>query len=547
MTSTLSPLEAEHPLRAGLHAERSAPPCALVIFGASGDLTRRKLMPAIFSLVRGQKLAPSFAVIGVSNAPWNDDEFRRQMHSGVTEFAAGAPEAQAWDDFAGRMQYLDGTFEDPALYRKLAGMLAGLAGTGGNTLFYLATPPSLFAVIVAQLGRAGLAAEGGGVASPPPPDASQEERAGPSLDAAAPSVPPAAGWRRIIVEKPFGRDLASAQRLNQDLHRVFHEDQIYRIDHYLGKETVRNILIFRFANGIFEPIWNRRYVDHVQITVAESIGIEQRGHYYEEAGAMRDMIQNHLMQVLATVTMEAPVRFAAGPVRDEKVKLIRSIKPLAPSDDPRILERVAVRGQYGPGYVEGKPVPGYREEPGVAPNSPRETFAALRLEIENWRWAGVPFYLRSGKRMPKRVSEVAIRFRRPPVLMFQDLATDGIDPNVLAIRIQPDEGISLRFEAKVPGTDMRLRAVNMDFHYGSSFGEPQPAAYETLLLDAMLGDGMLFARYDMVEAAWALTTPLLAYWEGTRPADFPNYAAGTWGPRAADEFLESAGREWRRP
>ncbi|MGH9506879.1 MAG: glucose-6-phosphate dehydrogenase, partial [Terriglobales bacterium] len=385
-------------------------------------------------------------------------------------------------------------------------------------------------VAAAEAAAAAASSDGGGATG-----------AGTTADTAAP------GWRRIVIEKPFGRDLASAQRLNQELHRVFHEDQIYRIDHYLGKETVRNVLIFRFANGIFEPIWNRRYVDHVQITVAESIGIEQRGKYYEEAGALRDMIQNHLTQVLSVIAMEAPVRFAAGPVRDEKIKVIHSIKPLAPGNDPQVLQRVAVRGQYGPGFVEGKPVPGYREEPDVAPDSTRETFVALRLEIENWRWAGVPFYLRSGKRMPKRASEVAVRFRRPPVRMFQDLATDGVDPNVLAIRIQPDEGISLRFEAKVPGTDMRLRPVNMDFQYGSSFGEPRPEAYETLLLDAMVGDGMLFARYDMVEAAWSVTTPLLQYWEATRPVDFPNYRAGTWGPKTADEFLEQAGREWRRP
>lgn len=551
MTTALSRLEAEHPLRAGLHTERSAPPCVLVIFGASGDLTRRKLMPAIFSLARAQKLAPSFSIVGVSNSPWNNEEFRRQMQQGVTEFCGGAPDADTWDDFARRMHYLNGNFEDPALYRQLAGVLAGLPGVGGNILFYLATPPSQFAVIVGQLGRAGLADQGD---ANPPPTASQagdeatpQEGEGGASDGPAPEAAPPQGWRRIIIEKPFGRDLDSAQRLNQDLHRVFREDQIYRIDHYLGKETVRNILIFRFANGIFEPIWNRRYVDQVQITVAESIGIEQRGRYYEEAGALRDMIQNHLMQVLATVTMEAPVRFAAGPVRDEKVKLVRSIKPLAPGDDPRLLARVAVRGQYGPGFVNGKPVPGYREEAGVAGDSQRETFAALRLEIENWRWAGVPFYLRSGKRLPKRVSEVAIHFRRPPVLMFQDLAAEGIDPNVLAIRIQPDEGISLRFEAKIPGTDMRLRSVNMDFNYGSSFGEPQPEAYETLLLDAMLGDGMLFSRYDMVEAAWALTTPLLQYWESTPVPDFPNYPAGTWGPQAADEFIEQSGREWRRP
>ena len=524
MASTLAPTLLEHPLRSGLPPERSAPPCALVIFGASGDLTRRKLMPAIYSLARAQRLAPSFAIVGVSNSPWDTERFRAEIADGIATFTGTAVDPDLWRDFSARMQYLEGTFEDPALYQKLGQTLAGLTATSGNVLFYLATSPSLFPVVVEQLGRAHLHC-----AKPGESEAGHEP------------------WTRIIVEKPFGRDLASAQKLNQQLHQVFDEEQIYRIDHYLGKETVRNILIFRFANGIFEPIWNRRYVDHVQITVAESIGIEQRGRYYEEAGALRDMIANHLMQVLSIVAMEAPVRFAATPVRDEKVKLIRSIKPLAASNDPAAWARYAVRGQYGPGFISGKPVVGYREEPNVARDSTRETYAALRLEIENWRWAGVPFYLRSGKRLPKRVSEVAIRFKSPPYLMFDNLGAEAIDANVLVMRIQPDEGISLRFEAKVPGTDMRLRPVNMDFHYGSSFGEPQPEAYETLLLDAMLGDGMLFARYDMAESVWALTTPLLEFWEAHPPKDFPNYAAGSWGPKAADEFLAREGREWRRP
>lgn len=525
MASTLASTELEHPLRTGLLMERTAPPCALVIFGASGDLTRRKLMPAIYSLARAQRLAPTCAVIGVSNTSWNSDEFRSEIAAGIAQFGGAPPEAELWRDFSARMQYIEGTFEDPALYAKLRQALETLPATSGNVLFYLATSPSLFSVIVDHLGQAGL------------------NRAAVAPAGAEVHAP----WTRIIVEKPFGRDLASARTLNQQIHQVFHEEQVYRIDHYLGKETVRNILIFRFANGIFEPIWNRRYVDHVQITVSESIGIEQRGRYYEEAGALRDMIQNHLMQVLSIVAMEAPVRFADGPVRDEKVKVIKSIKPFAGSGDPAAWSRYAVRGQYGPGYINGKPVVGYREEPGVSPTSTRETYAALRLEIENWRWAGVPFYLRSGKRLPKRVSEVAIRFKSPPYLMFDSLGSGSIDANVLVMRIQPDEGISLRFEAKVPGTDTRLRPVNMDFHYGSSFGEPQPEAYETLLLDAMLGDGMLFARYDMVESAWELTTPLLEFWEATPPKDFPNYSAGTWGPKAADDFLAREGREWRRP
>ncbi|HXE30696.1 MAG TPA: glucose-6-phosphate dehydrogenase [Terriglobales bacterium] len=509
-----------NPLRAGLRMQRTAPPCTLVIFGASGDLTRRKLMPAIYALARMQRLSPAFHVIGVANSDWSSEQFRAEMRKGTTEFASpddrmGTDDSASWDAFAGRMQYLSGEFDDPGLFQKLGDALRAVPGNSGNVLFYLATPPSLIEVIGDQLGRAGL------------------HQFSPQ------------GWTRIIVEKPFGRDLASARALNQALHKVFQEEQIFRIDHYLGKETVRNIIVFRFANGIFEPIWNRRYIDHVQITVAESIGIEQRGRYYEEAGLLRDMVQNHLMQVLSIVAMEAPVRFDARSVRDEKVKLVSSILPLLP---PGVeAGDVAVRGQYGRGFVDGQSALGYRQEANVSPASNRETFAALKLTIENWRWAGVPFYLRSGKRLPKRVSEIAIQFKYPPFMMFQDVLPEAFEANVLVIRIQPDEGISLRFEAKVPGTDMRLRPVKMDFHYGTSFGEPQPEAYETLLLDAMLGDGMLFARYDMVESAWALTTPLLQAWEAAPAPEFPNYAAGSWGPEAAEDFIRKDGREWRRP
>ncbi|MGH9417740.1 MAG: glucose-6-phosphate dehydrogenase [Terriglobales bacterium] len=519
-TSTANPTAAQT-LRAGLRLQRTAPPCTIVIFGASGDLTRRKLMPALYALARMQRLAPTFHVIGVANADWDSDGFRQQMHQGVTEFATpddklGGSDSVSWESFAARIQFLSGDFADPGLFDKLKAMLKATPGSGGNVLFYLATPPSLISVLGEHLGRAG-------------------------LNQFSPQ-----GWTRIIVEKPFGRDLASARSLNQELHKVFREEQIFRIDHYLGKETVRNIIVFRFGNGIFEPIWNRRYIDHVQITVAEAIGIERRGKYYEEAGALRDMLQNHLMQVLSVVAMEAPVRFEAGPVRDEKVKVVSSIRPLLPANAASY-DAVAVRGQYGPGQAGDEDVAGYRQEADVAADSTRETYVALKLMIENWRWAGVPFYLRSGKRLPKRVSEVAIQFKSPPFLMFQDVYPESIQPNVLVIRIQPDEGIALRFEAKVPGTDMRLRPVKMDFQYGTSFGEPQPEAYETLLLDAMLGDGMLFARYDMVESAWALTTPLLEAWEQSQAPAFPNYAAGSWGPEAAEEFIRRDGREWRRP
>ncbi|MGH9466001.1 MAG: glucose-6-phosphate dehydrogenase [Terriglobales bacterium] len=513
-----------HPLRTGIRLQRTAPPCTMVIFGASGDLTHRKLMPALYALARMQRLTPTFHVIGVADSDWTSDAFRKQMRQAIERFATpddedettGKLDDTVWESFAGRMQFLSGTFDNPKLFQQLAATLHKLPQGGGNVLFYLATPPSLIGPIADQLARAG-------------------------LNQFSPQ-----GWTRIIVEKPFGHDLASAKVLNQHLHQNFDEEQIFRIDHYLGKETVRNLIVFRFANGIFEPIWNRNFIDHVQITVAESIGIEQRGRYYEEAGAMRDMVQNHLMQVLSIVGMEAPVRFEAGPVRDEKVKLIRSVRPLLPPG-ANGYEDVAVRGQYGPGIVDGEKVAGYRQEANVAPQSSRETFVALKVMIENWRWAGVPFYLRSGKRLPKRVSEVAIQFKSPPFLMFQDVYPESIEANVLVIRIQPDEGISLRFEAKVPGTDMRLRPVKMEFQYGTSFGEQQPEAYETLLLDALLGDSMLFARYDMVESAWALTTPLLEAWEGAPAPELPNYAAGSWGPEAAEQFIRRDQREWRRP
>jgi glucose-6-phosphate 1-dehydrogenase len=449
------------------------------------------------------------------------------MRNALVQFGGGAPDRAQWEAFASRIQYCSGSAGDSQTYQRLRDLLSNTPGLPSNVLFYLATPPSIFPVIVTQLGQAGL-------------NRAVERPQG--------RVP---GWARIIIEKPFGRDLASARELNRTVGSVFDETQVFRIDHYLGKETVRNMMVFRFANGIFEPIWNRRYVDHVQITVAESIGVEQRGKYYEEAGALRDMIQNHLLQVLSIMGMEAPVHFEAEYVRDEKVKLLKAILPILQNHErEEAVERaarVAVRGQYGPGFVNGVPAPGYRQEPGVAPDSVRETYAALRLEIENWRWAGVPFYLRSGKRLPKRISEVAVRFKLPPFRMFQAVAPDAIEANVLSVRIQPDEGMSLRFEAKVPGTELRLRPVNMDFRYGSSFGEAQPEAYETLLLDAMIGDPMLFSRWDMVETAWELTTPLLEYWESTPPSGLPNYAAGTWGPPEADDFIERDGREWRRP
>ena len=521
MATTLLPSSTElsQALRAGMRLERTAPPCILVIFGASGDLTRRKLMPALYSLMRSQRLGTAFAIVGVSNTEWNREQFATEMRQSVQDLGGIQTDEDSWHAFAANLHYISGSFDDAALYQQLKQELAGMTQTSGyNLIFYLATPPSLFSIIAGQLARAELNHPLAGA--------------------------PEGAWARLIIEKPFGRDLKSARQLNQAIHQAFEENQLYRIDHYLGKETVRNILVFRFANGIFEPIWNRGYVDHVQITVAESLGIEQRGRYYEEAGVLRDMIQNHLLQVLAIVAMEAPVRFESEPVRDEKVKLLKSVCMLNRNGSLPYVE-TAVRGQYGPGLINGKPVSGYREEKDVSPRSTRETYAALKLSIENWRWAGVPFYLRSGKRLPKRVSEVAIVFKSPPYLMFG--SSTRFEPNTLVIRIQPDEGIALRFEAKVPGTEVRLRPVDMDFHYGTSFGEPQPEAYETLLLDAMLGESMLFARYDFVETAWTLTTPLLEFWESEPAENFPNYAAGTWGPAEADEFMAREGRSWRRP
>ncbi|HMQ34553.1 MAG TPA: glucose-6-phosphate dehydrogenase, partial [Chloroflexaceae bacterium] len=384
-------------------------------------------------------------------------------------------------------------------------------GTGGNRVFYLATPPESYPEIIGQLGAHGLTRSPGG------------------------------GWTRIIVEKPFGRDLASARALNQQLLAVFDESQVYRIDHYLGKETVQNLLVFRFTNGIFEPLWDRRSVDHVQITVAESIGVEDRGGYYDSSGALRDMIQNHLTQLLCLVAMEPPVTYEADAVRDEKVKVLRSIRPIYPTE----VARFTVRGQYGPGSVSGRPIGGYRDERGVAPGSQTETYVALKLFIESWRWAGVPFYLRSGKAMPRRVSEIAIQFKTVPTMLFADTPMHDIEPNVLSIKIQPDEGITLKFGSKVPG-QQQIRPVTMDFRYGTSFGVASPEAYERLLLDCMLGDGTLFTRRDEVEASWSLITPIPQGWAAGPPQSFPNYEAGTWGPADADAFIARDGRAWRR-
>jgi len=498
----------------------TAPPCAVVIFGATGDLTRRKLLPALYRLSQQGLVPNEFAILGNGRQPLSDEEFRTNMKTALTEFGSDdALDESTWQSFAKRIFYITGDFSEAELYGKLKSKLEEVDKefhTEGNRIFYLATAPDFFGVIAKQLGDAGIAR---------PKAAAKTKKK---------------SWTRLIVEKPFGHDLESARALNKTLAAVFDESQIYRIDHYLGKETVQNLLVFRFANSIFEPLWNRQYIDHIQITNAETLGVEGRGAYYEKAGALRDMIQNHVFQVTSLIAMEPPASLSANGVRDEKFKAMQSVRPL-PADQ---IGEFAVRGQYGPGTVLGDTVPGYPEEPGVDPNSSTETFAALKLYLDNWRWAGVPFYIRSGKRLQKHVTEIAIQFKEVPHRLFTD-SDSPLQPNVLVIRIQPNEGISLRFAAKLPGQALRIRSVNMDFRYGSSFGVKPPEAYERLLLDCMLGDSTLYARRDMVERGWEIVTPILEAWKKPAP-EFPNYEAGSWGPQAAFELIERDGREWRK-
>jgi glucose-6-phosphate 1-dehydrogenase len=493
--------------------ERPGDPCAIVIFGASGDLTRRKLLPALYNLRRYGLLPKDLAIIGVGRKEMKREEFVATMAAELKEFATAEVDDAIWQDLASRLDYVGFDFDQAAGYGRLGEMLKDVEArhkTQGNALFYLATPPATFSTIVKQCSAAGLA----------------DERA---------------RWRRFIVEKPFGRDLDSAKALNRDLKSALSENQIYRIDHYLGKETVQNILAFRFANGIFEPIWNRRYIDHVQITVAETLGIEGRGGYYDSAGVLRDMIQNHMFQLLSLVAMEPPWSFDAAPVRDEKVKVLNAIRPMQPEE---ILRRT-VRGQYGEGFVDGQKLPAYRAEPFVAPESATETYGALKLDVDNWRWAGVPFYLRSGKRLAKHVTEIVIQFRKPPLLAFGKIQIQDLEPNRLILSIQPEEGITIEIKAKRPGATMNLTQVNLDFNY-SDFGPSDKATgYERLLYDAMTGDTTLFHRADTVEAAWRIATPILDVWGSIPPRDFPNYTAGSWGPSAADELMKRDGRSWR--
>jgi glucose-6-phosphate 1-dehydrogenase len=503
-------------LREGLRLERVPDPSILTLFGATGDLAHRKVIPAVYHLWRTNLLPHEFVLLALGRRPYDDESFRTEVHKALEQYSRVLPlDEAAWRSFSHRIRYQRLDFDDPKGFDTLAKRLDELdqaEGTRGNRLYYLATQPSQFAEIVGELGRVGL---------------DHERHDG--------------GWRRIVIEKPFGHDLDSAKRLNREVGKVFRESQVYRIDHYLGKETVRNLLVFRFGNGIFEPLWNRRYVDHVQITVAESIGIENRGAFYEETGAVRDVLQNHLLQLVSLVAMEPPATFEADALRDEKVKVLRAIgtHPADPLDD-------VVRGQYGAGWVNGEQVKAYRDEDEVDPKSETETFVAARLNIDDWRWSGVPFYVRTGKRLPKRATEIAIQFRAVPHHLFRHTTVSEPDANLLAIRIQPDEGIMLRFGAKVPGLGLDVRSVTMDFTYGSSFNVDTPDAYETLILDGLQGDASLFTRADEVEEAWSLVDPFIDAWANGPAPDFPNYDAGTWGPPEADELIGREGRRWRR-
>jgi glucose-6-phosphate 1-dehydrogenase len=501
-----------NPLAEIEHGGKAADPCVFVLFGATGDLTKRKLIPALFNLATAKLLPHNFVVVGIAVDDLDLETFRNR----VCEFLpADVNTRQQLDWFRQRLFYEKGDFGDPNTFSALRERLAAVDAerqTEGNYLFYLATAPKFFAPLVQQLGKANLSRQENG------------------------------RWRRVVIEKPFGHDLQSAKTLNRDIKSVLQENQIYRIDHYLGKETVQNIMVFRFDNSIFEPIWNRRYIDHVQITNAETVGVERRGSYFDTAGTLRDMVPNHVMQLLSLTAMESPVSFHADAVRNEQAKVLHSIQPLNAEE---VLQR-SVRGQYGEGERSGERVPSYRSEDGVAPESRTETFAALKLNIDNWRWAGVPFYLRTGKRLAKRHTEIAIQFRRTPFNLFRDAPSKGTHSNTLVIQIQPVEGISLSFGAKIPGPILRVGPVDMSFEYSRYFGTDAYTGYEVLLYDCMIGDATLFQRADMIEAGWSVIDPVLDVWTALPPRRFPNYASGTWGPAEADQLMELDARQWRK-
>ena len=493
---------------------RKGDPCIMVIFGGAGDLTKRKLMPALCNLAEQGFVSPQFAVVIVASTAFTTETFRQQLTEDIRTFASHPVDPAIRERLVAHTYYLRGDFADPDVYQRLKATLGEVAAKENvvsNYFYYLAVAPRFFGEIVRQLGAAGLAQEENGQ------------------------------WRRVVIEKPFGRDLQSAQALNSEIKQVLDEHQIYRIDHYLGKETVQNLIMFRFGNGIFEPIWNRRYIDHVQITAAETVGVEQRGGYYETSGALRDMVPNHLFQLVSLTAMEPPNSFDANAVREEQAKVLHAILPLSQED---VLSKT-VRGQYGSGMVDGKQVLGYRAEPNVRPDSTTETFVAMKLLIDNWRWADVPFYLRTGKHLPRRVTEISIQFRRAPFHLFRHTPVGALQTNRLVISIQPEESISLRFGAKVPGPIMQQGAVDMCFNYSDYVGSASSTGYERLLYDCMIGDATLFQRADMVEAGWSVITPMLDVWQALAPRDFPNYAAGSWGPEAAEDLLGRDGREWR--
>jgi len=551
MTTLLHTNLAHNPLREGLRMGRTPDPCTITIFGITGDLAHRKLLPALYNLSVTRSLPVGFSIVGFARRPMSDDQFRESAKESVEKYSRNKPSENPtlWNQFAQGLFYVQSNFDDQEGYSRLANKLEEIdrdRGTMGNRIYYLSTPPDFYSQIVTYLGVAGLANTRPVVAASTNGSGEQGNGARNTslLSTGSLSLPTTdTSWRRIVVEKPFGHDLASAQQLNRQISEVFTEEQIYRIDHYLGKETVQNILVFRFANGIFEPIWSRRYIDNIQIIVAESLGVEDRASYYDNAGALRDMLQNHMMELLTLVAMEPPASFDAQSVRDEKAKVLRAIKPFSTTEE---VAQNTVRGQYGPGAIFGKTVPGYRQEEGIPPDSITDTYVAARFFVENWRWSGVPFYLRHGKRLPKRDTEIAITFKPAPYALFQHTSADELEPNALILHIQPDEGISIKFESKLPGPSMRLRSVDMNFHYGTSF-ETQPTdAYERLLVDCMMGDSTLFTRRDEVELMWQLATSILQGWAQTTPPQFPNYRAGSWGPAAADELIGRDNRTWRR-